>query len=96
MFVQGGMSVLDCPVEYGASGAPVFRATARGVEVVSVISAKAEAMGKPIALAAPVEGGLAVLQARIGQGARPSAPGVRVLSGGGASGAKFVTVGEAP
>jgi protease YdgD len=96
MFVQGGMSVLDCPVEFGASGAPVFRATERGVEVVSVISAKAEAMGKPIALAAPVDGRLALLQSQIGQGARRAAPGVRVLSGGGAGGAKFVTVGEAP
>ena len=96
VFMQEDMAVLDCPVEFGASGAPVFRATERGVEVVSVISAKAEAMGRDIALAAPVDGALAVLQAQLDQSARKVTAGVRVLSGGGAGGAKFVKVDDTP
>lgn len=95
---QQGMAILDCPVEFGASGAPVFRKTERGVEIVSVISAKAEADGRPIALAAPVQGALALLQAGLPPAARATggAARVRVLSGGGAGGAKFLKVGEAP
>lgn len=99
---QDGMAILDCPVEFGASGAPVFRKTERGVEVVSVISAKAEADGRPIALAAPVRDALALLQAGLPPVARGTggAARVRVLSGGdaggGAGGAKFLKVGEAP
>jgi V8-like Glu-specific endopeptidase len=93
---QAGMAVLDCPVDFGASGAPVFRETERGMEVVSVISAKAEALGRPIALAAPVAGMVDLLRSRIAGASRATAPGVRVLSGGGAGGAKFLKVDEAP
>lgn len=97
--VQADMSVLDCPVDFGASGAPVFRETAHGMVVVSVISAKAEAMGKDVALAAPLEVPLATVRARLATTGRAAAPGVRVLSGGSAAsggGAKFVKVGETP
>lgn len=97
--VQADLSVLDCPVDFGASGAPVFRETAHGMVVVSVISAKAEAMGQDIALAAPLEGPLATVRARLAATGRAPTAGVRVLSGGSAAsggGAKFVKVGEAP
>lgn len=93
---QSGLAVLDCPVDFGASGAPVFRQTEHGMEVVSVISAKAEALGRPIALAAPVEGMIDLLRSGIAGAARATTPGVRVLSGGGAGGAKFLKVDEAP
>lgn len=100
MGTQGRIAVLDCPVDFGASGAPVFRATTYGLEVVSVISAKAEMDGKPIAIAAPVEGMLADLTARLAGAGRGVTPGVRTLSGGhagmGAGGAKFLRVDEAP
>lgn len=97
---EGRIAVLDCPVDFGASGAPVFRDTAFGSEVVSVISAKAEMDGKPIAIAVPVEGVLAGLMAQLDRDWRAAAPGARMTSGGrsgmGAGGAKFVKVGEGP
>lgn len=97
---EGRIAVLDCPVDFGASGAPVFRDTAFGSEVVSVISAKAEMDGKPIAIAVPVEGVLASLMAQLDRDWRAAAPGARMTSGGrsgmGAGGAKFVKVGEGP
>ncbi|WP_434618371.1 trypsin-like serine peptidase [Tabrizicola sp. M-4] len=97
---EGRIAVLDCPVDFGASGAPVFRDTAYGSEVVSVISAKAELRGKPVAITAPVEGILDDLLAQLDRDWRAAAPGARILSGGrsgmGAGGAKFVKIGESP
>ena len=97
---QGRVAVLDCPVDFGASGAPVFRDTIYGSEVVSVISAKAEMNGKPIAVAVPVEGVLSDLMAQLDRAGRAAAPGVRMISGGrvgmGTGGAKFLKVDDAP
>jgi len=97
---EGRVVVLDCPVDFGASGAPVFRDTAYGFEVVSVISAKAEMNGKPIAIAVPVEGVLTGLMAQLDRAWRAAAPGARMISGGrssiGTGGAKFLSVGDAP
>lgn len=94
---EGRLAVLDCPVEFGASGAPVFRETTYGLEVISVISAKAEMDGRPIAIAVPVEGVLSDLTARIIAEGRAGAPVVRRIGGGmGAGGAKFLKVDEAP
>lgn len=97
---EGRIAVLDCPVDFGASGAPVFRDTAYGSEVVSVISAKAEMRGKPIAIAAPVDGMLDDMLARLDRDWRAAGPGARKLSGGrsgmGTGGAKFVRIGESP
>lgn len=97
---EGRIAVLDCPVDFGASGAPVFRDTAYGSEVVSVISAKAELRGKPVAITAPVEGILDDLLAQLDRDWRAAAPGARILSGVrssmGAGGAKFVKIGEGP
>lgn len=97
---QDRVAVLDCPVDFGASGAPVFRDTAYGAEVVSVISAKAEMNGKPIAVAVPVEGMLSGLMAQLDRAGRAAAPGVRMISGGrvgmGTGGAKFLKVDDAP
>lgn len=98
--IEGRIAVLDCVSDFGASGAPVFRDTAYGSEVVSVISAGAEMNGKPVALAVPVEGLLAGLMAQLDRASRAAAPGARVISGQrdgmGAGGAKFLKVGEAP
>ena len=98
--VEGRVAVLDCPVEFGASGSPVFRDTAYGSEVVSVISAKAVMDGRPVAIAVPVHGVLAGLMAELDRAARKAAPEVRMLSGAssgmGAGGAKFLRVDEAP
>lgn len=97
---EGRVAVLDCPVDFGASGSPVFRDTAYGTEIVSVISAKAEMNGKPIAIAVPVEGVVTELMAQLDRAARAAAPGGRMLSAGrssmGAGGAKFLRVDDAP
>ena len=97
---EGRVAVLDCPVDFGASGAPVFRDTVYGSEVVSVISAKAEMNGKPVAIAVPVEGVLADLLARLDRDWRAAASGARMTSAGrsgmAAGGAKFLKVDGAP
>lgn len=97
---EGPIALLDCPSDFGASGAPVFRDTAYGSEVVSVISAGAEMNGKPIAIAVPVDGVLSGLMAQLDRDWRAAAPGARMSSAGrsgmGAGGAKFVKVGDAP
>jgi V8-like Glu-specific endopeptidase len=53
--------ILSCEVEFGASGAPVFRFDADGPKIVSVISAKAELDGQRVAVGAPLENNLQVL-----------------------------------
>jgi V8-like Glu-specific endopeptidase len=53
--------VLSCEVDFGSSGAPVFAVFDGEVRIVSVISAKAEWDGRPVALAAAMEGKLAPL-----------------------------------
>lgn len=97
---QGRVAVLDCPADFGASGAPVFRDTDYGLEVVSVISAKAVMNGQTVAIAVPVDGVLGDLMAQLDRASRAAAPGARVILGGrsgmGAGGAKFLRAGEAP
>lgn len=88
-----GLMVLDCAVEFGASGAPVFTLHNGVVKVVSVISAKAEVSGHAVALAVPLTEPLQILRAELTVGQRQGTAGVRVLSGGTSGGAKFVTVG---
>lgn len=82
--------VLSCAVEFGASGAPVFLMEDGAVSIVSVVSAKAEAEGQPVALAVPLGGNLARLEQVMAEGSTAKA-GVRVLSNG-SGGAKFVKV----
>lgn len=84
------MLVLSCAVDFGASGAPVFMVEDNLVSVVSVVSAKAEAGGKPVSLAVPLGATLDTLRAELAQGSATTA-GVRVLSNG-TGGAKFVKV----
>ncbi len=86
--------VLTCSVDFGSSGAPVFSTIDGVVRIVGVISAKAEADGKKVALAVPVAGALAALEAALEasrQGAAFKPKGVTVLSGGVDIGAKFVS-----
>lgn len=54
--------VLSCSVDFGASGAPVFVRTNRGLRIVSVISAMTTWQDRPVALAVTVEQGLRRLQ----------------------------------
>jgi V8-like Glu-specific endopeptidase len=55
------MLVISCTVDFGASGAPILSFADGHARVVSVVSAKAEAMGRPVSLGADVEGPLAEL-----------------------------------
>ncbi|TFL16473.1 trypsin-like serine peptidase [Jannaschia formosa] len=55
--------VLSCEVDFGSSGAPVFASFDGEIRIVSVISAKAEWEGRPVSLAAAMEGELSALLA---------------------------------
>ncbi|SCM66794.1 V8-like Glu-specific endopeptidase [Donghicola eburneus] len=48
--VQDGVIVLSCQVDFGSSGAPIFQITPYGAKIVSVVAAKAEVNGEPVAL----------------------------------------------
>lgn len=53
---QDGVLVMSCSVDFGASGSPVFRFTADGVpQIVSIVSAKAQANGKLVSLGTPLQ-----------------------------------------
>lgn len=47
---QGGTLIMDCDINFGASGAPVFRYEAGQARLVSVVSAMAELDGAQVAL----------------------------------------------
>lgn len=91
MAQRSDLMVLACAVDFGASGAPVFALREGEMRIVSVVSAKAEVDGSPVALAVPLMEPLARLQAAMEAEAPRKAPGVRVLSGSG-GGAKFIKV----
>lgn len=85
--------VLSCNVDFGSSGAPIFTVQDGVARIVSVVSAKADVDGEKVALGTALEGPLAVLQAEMDRGVGMTSlagKSVRVLSGGTASGAKFV------
>ena len=91
---RSGVLVLDCEVEHGSSGAPVFVIDAAGVaRVVSVISSATEIRGRQVALGTDLERPLADIlrllddQGDQGLGGRPA---VHSLSGTSGGGAKFV------
>jgi protease YdgD len=95
---QPGVLVLSCNVDFGSSGAPIFSLRDGVARVVSVVSAKAEVEGRPVALGTSLAEPLAVLRAEM-QAADPVRHGgaakVRILSGGqaqdnGTGGAKFI------
>ena len=89
---QEQVLVMTCDVGFGSSGAPVYRLIAGVPQVVSVISAKAEMNGRPVSLGSALQIPLGDLMAELAQGhARSGVMGnVRVLSGGGGGGAKFI------
>lgn len=91
MAQRSDLMVLTCAVDFGASGAPVFALRDGEMRIVSVVSAKAEVDGSPVALAVPLMEPLERLQAAMAADAPRATPGVRVLSGSG-GGAKFLKV----
>lgn len=83
---EGGVLMLSCDADFGASGAPVFARRDGVLQIVSVVSAIAEAAGGKVSLGALVE---SVAELRAGlETARGAAPLPGQLARAG--GAKFV------
>jgi protease YdgD len=65
---QDGVLIMDCDVDFGASGAPIFR-TENGVpRLVSVVSAMAEIDGEKVALGMDLAEPIAILRLALEQG----------------------------
>ncbi|MBL3573735.1 trypsin-like peptidase domain-containing protein [Rhodovulum sulfidophilum] len=60
-----GVVMLSCEVDFGASGAPVFRIEDGVPRILSVVSAKAEMGSRKVALGTVIHDGLEVLRARL-------------------------------
>lgn len=87
--LQQGMLVTSCTVDFGSSGAPIFVVQDGKVQIVSVVSAKAEVDGRAVSLGTSLGAPLAQLQAEMvaqdGGFERSIRPGMRNNTG-----AKFV------
>lgn len=82
---QMGVLIMSCDVDFGASGAPVFSFKGDEPQIVSVVSAKAEANGAPVSLGTSLEGPIRVLRVELANSARlPSVGNARD------GGAKFI------
>lgn len=85
--------VLNCDVDFGSSGAPIFSIQNGVAKIVSVVSAKAEVDGNKVALGTALEDPLAVVMAELAKGGASVAltgKKVNLLSGGKSTGAKFI------
>ncbi|SLN55997.1 trypsin-like serine peptidase [Pseudooctadecabacter jejudonensis] len=82
---QDGVLIMDCDVDFGASGAPIFR-TENGVpRLVSVVSAMAELDGAKVALGMDLAAPIATLRAELdsgGTGLNSAPTTARVLNSG--------------
>jgi protease YdgD len=63
--LQQGMLVTSCSVDFGSSGAPIFMVQDGTVQIVSVVSAKAEVDGAAVSLGTSLGAPLAQLQAEM-------------------------------
>lgn len=84
---QARVLMVSCNVDFGASGAPIFTMEGGEPRVVSVVSAKAESDGAPVALAAELGSTLEAVKAELaatdGVFTR-AAPAMRTTTAGGA------------
>lgn len=85
---QDGVLVTSCSVDFGASGAPIFTETEGAVQIVSVVSAKAEVKGEAVSLGTALAAPLAQLHAELV--ASDAQDRVRVGAARRDTGAKFV------
>lgn len=91
-----GVMVMSCDVDFGSSGAPVFRMRDGRAEIVSVISAKAQIDGQRVALGAQLDGNVELLKNQILSGVGvaqdfiPKIKGAVPVTGRSIGGAKFV------
>jgi V8-like Glu-specific endopeptidase len=95
---EQGLHVLACDVDFGSSGAPVFRIEDGRAAIVSVVSAKADYNGQRVAIGTMLDAPLAVLFAELDEGGaleRAAPPSVRVLAPGerNDTGARFLRPG---
>ncbi len=65
---QDGVLIMDCDVDFGASGAPIFRNENGVPRLVSVVSAMAEIDGDKVALGVDLAEPIAVLRLALEQG----------------------------
>ncbi|MGH1353715.1 MAG: trypsin-like serine peptidase [Thalassovita sp.] len=65
MHRQKGVLVLSCDVNFGSSGAPVFRVENGKAQIVSIISAKAQLEGTKVALGAQLDGAVELLKTQL-------------------------------
>jgi len=86
------MIVISCSVDFGASGAPILSFETDEPRLVSVVSAKAEAMGRPVSLGTDLERPLARLLEIARQPEIEAAPSVPLIRRTGSAGksAKFL------
>ena len=89
---QDRVLVLDCAVDFGASGSPVFTVAADGTpRIVSVVSAKARSGGRAVALGTALKGPVATLRAQLARKADAGAGPEPMIAGSRReTGAKFV------
>jgi protease YdgD len=93
---QDSLYVMACDVDFGSSGAPVFRLDDGVARIVSVISAKAEYEGERVAIGTMLDLPLATLRAELTSGGaleQGSVGNITVLRPGerNDTGARFVT-----
>ncbi len=72
---EGQVAVLNCNVDSGASGAPVFRIIEGRPQIVAIVSAKARLAGRKVALASVLDGRVEALRERL-----PAAPLLAAVS----------------
>ncbi|WP_051202757.1 trypsin-like serine peptidase [Sediminimonas qiaohouensis] len=67
---DGGILIMSCEVEFGASGAPVFSFSDGKVRIVSIVSAKAESRKGKVALGSELGPALDLLRAKMATGGK--------------------------
>ncbi|WP_284163696.1 trypsin-like serine protease [Frigidibacter sp. SD6-1] len=93
---QPGMNVFSCSVDFGSSGAPIFRVEGGVPRIVSVVSAKAELDGKFVSLGAQIGEPLIELRSAFASAETEMQGGVtlsrlpQIGAPAGANGAKFL------
>lgn len=88
---EQGVLVLTCDVDFGASGAPIFRMDGSIARIVSVVSAKGELDGHRVALGTSLSEPLAELRAAFD--ALPAGPEIAAAGTRPDIGARFIRVG---
>ncbi len=87
---QDGVLLMTCDINFGSSGAPVFRLENGEIEIVSVVSAMAEVNGEKISIGTSLQQPLATLLTRFANAADTGARQIITNGQRSEGGAKFV------